>query len=136
MTTATDAQSVLRKTLVVDAVASGAMGALLALADGILAGMLGLPADLLRGASLVLLPFAGMLVYLARRRRIPDAATWAVISGNVLWVVASIWLLTGWVDATPLGVVFVIAQALAVAVFAYFEYAGLRRSSGRRAQAT
>jgi hypothetical protein len=44
-------------------------------------------------------------------------------------VVASIELrLSGWVAPNALGVVFVVVQALAVAVFADIQYLGVRRS--------
>jgi len=52
-----------------------------------------------------------------------------VILINALWVAASIvLLLSGWVAPNALGTVFVIVQALAVAVFADLQYLGVRRS--------
>jgi len=38
-------------------------------------------------------------------------------------------LLTGWVDPTNLGYLFVVAQALGVAMLAGLEYVGLRKSA-------
>ena len=50
--------TLLRYALIGDAVASGATGLLMAGGSGLLAGLLGLPEELLRVAGLVLLPYA------------------------------------------------------------------------------
>ncbi len=53
----------------------------------------------------------------------------AIIALNVLWVAGSIGLLmSGYVAPTMLGHAFVIAQALAVGVFAELQFIGLRRT--------
>ncbi|MFP2901020.1 hypothetical protein [Corallococcus sp. 4LFB] len=53
-----------------------------------------------------------------------------MVAVNALWVVDSVLLMThGPTAPTGLGVAFVTAQALAVAVFAALEYAGLRRGT-------
>ena len=54
----------LRRVLLVDATASGGMGVLFLLAAGPMESLLGLPATLLRGVGLFLIPFAGFLVWL------------------------------------------------------------------------
>jgi hypothetical protein len=47
-----------------------------------------------------------------------------------VWAFDSIALLcTGWLAPTGLGIAFISAQALAVALFADLEYVGLRRST-------
>lgn len=121
--------TLLRRSLAVDAAMSGAAGMLMATGAGALAAPLGLPASLLTYAGLALLPFAGLLAWLATRVEVPRAAIWAVIACNLVWAVESIaLLLTGWVAPTILGHAFVIAQALAVAVITEFEFFGLRRS--------
>jgi hypothetical protein len=119
----------LRLALLGDAAASGAMG-LLALAGAtLLAGPLGLPAGLLQGAGLVLLPYAAMVLWLARRPAPAAWAVWAVIGVNALWVADSLLLLaSGWVAPTALGTAFVLAQALAVGGFAAAQGVGLARS--------
>ncbi|MGZ8491543.1 MAG: hypothetical protein ACXWZS_04965 [Gemmatirosa sp.] len=130
--TATDrnAQRLLRRVLLVDAVATAGMGALLAAAPAVLDALLGLPTALMRGAALALLPFAALLAWVARRPRIPAGVAWALIACNVLWAVDSVLLpLTGWIDPTPLGAAFVVAQGLVVAVFAWLEWTGLRRAA-------
>ena len=123
-----DAQTPLRRALILDAVATAGMGALLLAAPVLLQELLGLPLALLRGAGAVLLPFAALLAWVARRPRVSPGAAGTLIVANVLWAIDSLVLpTTGWVDATTLGVVFVVGQGLIVAAFAALEYAGLRR---------
>jgi CHASE2 domain-containing sensor protein len=120
----------LRQALLADAVTSAACAVLMIAAAGFLEGLLGLPAALLRGAGLVLLPFVACLAVLATRESVPRAAVWAVIGANALWAVESaLLLLTGWVDPTPAGIVFVIAQGAVVALYAELQIVGLRRSA-------
>ncbi|HEX6861258.1 MAG TPA: hypothetical protein VF414_00490 [Thermoanaerobaculia bacterium] len=125
----------LRRVLALDAVTSGAMGALLVLAQTPLSSLLGLSSSLLFWAGLSLLPFAAFVGWLATRELPPRAGVWAVVLINALWVVDSFVLLaSGWPDLTLLGKVFVLFQAVAVAVFAELQFFGLRRS-GRLAAA-
>ena len=63
--------SLLRVALLADAVASGAMGVLLAAAAEPLAGWFGLPLALLREVGLLLIPDAALLGYLAARNPAP-----------------------------------------------------------------
>jgi hypothetical protein len=54
---------------------------------------------------------------------------WVVIGLNAMWVVESGLLLIGdWVQPTTLGIAFVIAQAVAVGVFAELQYFSVRTS--------
>jgi hypothetical protein len=120
----------LRRVLLVDAVSCVGMGLLLLTASGFLTGVLGLPVELLRESSFVLLPFGLLLAFLSTRERLPRAAVWAVIVANAIWAIDSIVLLfTGWVQPTLLGYVFVAGQAAFVAVLVELEYIGLRKSS-------
>ncbi|NNC22103.1 hypothetical protein HJC22_41070 [Corallococcus exiguus] len=122
--------SLLRRVLLLDGVASGATGLLGALAAEPLGALTGLDPAILRPAGLGLVPFALLLVYLASRATLPAWPVWCVVAMNVTWVVDSVLLLThGPTTPTGLGVAFVMAQALAVAVFAGLEYAGLRRGA-------
>ena len=110
------------RVLLLDAVTSGGMGVLFLLASGPLESLLGLPAALLRGVGLFLVPFAGFLVWLAPRAGALQQVVRLVAVGNVLWIVASVLLLaSGRVDPTPFGTAFVVLQAAVVAVFAYLE---------------
>ena len=123
------ASSFLRRVLLVDAVASGAMGLGLIAFTELFARVLQLPAQLLNEAGLVLLPFAAFVGYVASREMPARFAVWAIIGLNAIWVVDSVVLLfTGWVAPNALGYAFVLAQAGFVAVFADLEYVGLKKS--------
>jgi hypothetical protein len=122
----------LRRALLLDAAASGAMGVLLLLAASPLEVWLGLPTALLRGAGLVLLPFTAWVAWIAARDSLSRRMVGAVIVVNVLWALDSeLLLFTGWVEPTTLGYAFVLAQAVVVAGLAEAQYVGLRRSSSR-----
>lgn len=119
----------LRKTLAADAIASGAIGVLLAALPAYLAGLLGLPEALLEYTGVFLLGYAAFVAWLATRSRPVTALVWLVIVGNAIWVIDSLLLLaSGWVGPTWLGYAFVIAQALAVGVFAQLQFVGVRRA--------
>ncbi|MGH7713498.1 MAG: hypothetical protein ACREOG_19580 [Gemmatimonadaceae bacterium] len=128
MATATNLPNALRRALLLDAAASGGMGLLLLVVAGPLTALLGLPVSLMQYVGVFLVPFAALLIWVARRRHPAHGLTMAIVIGNVLWVVASVaLLLSGLVRPTVLGEVFVLAQAAAVMVFAYLEYRGLRQ---------
>jgi hypothetical protein len=121
--------TLLRRALVLDALASGGTGLFTAAGARILAGFCNLPEILLIYSGLSLLPFAAIVGLLARRAAMPAAIVWAVIAYNALWSLDSVvLLLSGWVAPNAFGLVFVIAQALVVAVLAECQYIGLRRS--------
>jgi hypothetical protein len=118
----------LRRALILDAAASGATALIVIAAAGPLAGLLGLPQGLLRGAGLVLLPYVAFVIYWAMREDVSRPAVWAIVVANVLWAAASALLLvSGWVAPTALGYAFVIGQAAAVALLGELQYVGLRR---------
>jgi hypothetical protein len=120
----------LRKALMADAVVTGLAGLVMALAAIPLATRYGLPVGLLRWAGLICLPFALFDGWLATRTRLQRPAVFFVVACNALWALDSILLLlTGWVEPTTLGTVFLVAQAVATAVFAELEFIGLRRST-------
>jgi hypothetical protein len=120
----------LRRALITDAAITGTTALALAAGATILEGPLGLPANLLWGAGLSLIPFTAFLVFMLRRDPLPRGAAWFVVICNALWAIDSILLLfTNWVDPTLLGQAFVVFQALIVAAFAEAQYVGLRRSA-------
>ena len=119
----------LRYALLADAVASGATGLLLIAGADLLTGLLGLPVALMREAGLLLVPYVALVAFVGTRETISRPAVHAIIVLNVLWVAASIGLLMGGsVAPTALGTAFVIAQAVAVGVFAELQFIGLRRA--------
>lgn len=124
----TRSSSFLRQWLTVDAIVSGATGIAMLLLATPLESLLGVPAALLRYAGLSLLPFVAFVGYLATREQISRSVVWVVIACNAMWTIDSVVLLfTSWVDPTLLGYVFIVGQALIVAVFAEMQYVGLRR---------
>lgn len=119
----------LKKALIADAVLSGAAALLMAFGAELLAGLLGLPEQLLLWAGGASLPFVTLLVLTARREAAPKLLLAAIVVINILWVLASIILLIGGlVSPNALGYAFVIAQALAVGLFAELQIVGLRQS--------
>jgi hypothetical protein len=124
----------LRRTLVLDAVASGATALFVIAAAGLIDGLLGLPVALLRGAGLVLVPYVAFVVFVATRARIEPAAVWVIIACNALWALAScVLLLSGELAPTGLGIAFVAAQAIVVALLGELQYVGLRRPAAQAA---
>ncbi len=121
----------LRISLLADAAASGATGLLLAFGSGPLAPLLGLPEALLRGAGLVLLPYA-VLVALAGRSTAP--AFWQVgtiVAANLVWAADSVLLLVVGpsmfgLGPTTLGIAFVLAQAAVVLGFGILQAVATR----------
>lgn len=118
----------LRRVVLLDALASGATGLLMIAGADLVEDLLGLPAALLRGAGLVLVPYVAFVVYAGTRETISRPAVWIIIIANVAWAAASALLLvSGWVSPTALGYAFVIAQAVVVALLGELQYMGLRR---------
>ena len=117
----------LPRLLLVDAAASGATAVLLVAAADLLAPVLQLPAGLLRGAGVALLPFVALVYGLSRQAAPARGAVAAVVAVNFAWVAASAWVAFGgnWQPSVA-GIAFVLAQALAVLAFADLGWIGLR----------
>ena len=125
-----NSSTLLRGALLADAVASGAMGLLLALAATPLAALLALPDAFLRETGLLLIPYALFVGYLGSRVRLPVALAWLIVAGNTMYALASFALLVGhWLSPNLLGELFVAAQAIVVGVLAELQYIGTRRSA-------
>ncbi len=120
----------LRAALLGDAATSGGMGLLLTAAASPLASLLALPEPLLRGAGLVLLPYAGLVVWLGIQRRLPRWMVRGVVGVNLLWALDSLLLLLlGLAAPNGLGTAFVLLQAMAVLGFGLLQWAGLRHGA-------
>jgi hypothetical protein len=120
----------LRNVLHADALISGAAGLLMMLGAPVLSPLLELPAELLFWAGLALVPFVAMLVVIARRAAVSKLVMIDIIAINALWVIGSFALLvSGIVQPNLLGIAFVAAQALTVAVFAELQFVGIRRTA-------
>ena len=119
--------NLLRTVLKLDAMATGAMGALIAAGSGLLSGPLGTSVPVLVGVGLFLVAFAAAVWVVATRPEISRLAVWTVIALNLVWVVESVVFATG--DAlNGVGTVLVVAQAAATVLFADLEFVGLRRA--------
>jgi high-affinity Fe2+/Pb2+ permease len=119
----------LRKALAADALVSGAAAVLMIGGAGFLGPLLDLPTPLLFWAGLALAPFVAMLIAVMRRETVSRLVLIDIIGINALWVVGSFAImLTGAVEPNLLGILFVSAQALTVALFAELQFVGLRRA--------
>ena len=117
----------LSRVLVLDALTCSALGLLLVALSGVIGTATGLPQPLLFWAGLILFPSALFMVLTAGQRRMQGWAVSAVVIGNIGWIAASIALpVSGLVTPSPLGWIFLIGQAIAVAVLAWFEFAWAR----------
>ena len=122
--------ALLRLALLADALASGAMGVLMAAGASLLAPLLGLPSQLLFWAGTLLMPFALLVARTGAREQPPGVAAGAIVLVNLAWVIGSVALLAVLPQApTALGYAFVIAQALAVLVLALMQWAGIARAA-------
>jgi hypothetical protein len=119
----------LRTVIALDAAACGVMGVAFAFDAGWLAAPLGLEPSLMQPVGLFLLPYAGLLAWLATRPALPRAGVWALVGFNVLWAVESIALLAlGWAQPTTLGLAVVVGQAVAALIVADLQYLVLRKA--------
>lgn len=109
----------LERLLRFDALLCTGMGLLLLLAGGPLGELFGLPVALLRAIGVGLLPWALVVWRLAQPHAAAPQRAWVVIVGNAAWVLASgLLLLSGWLDPSTLGALFIALQAIAVAALA------------------
>lgn len=124
-----ESSGLLRLVLRLDAIASGTIGAAMVMLGRTLDDLLGTPVVLTRPIGAVLLAYAVAVWFIAVPARPHVPAVRAVIAINVAWFLASAgYAAANRGDLTALGVAFVLAQALAVLVFADLQYVGLRRS--------
>lgn len=114
--------------LTLDAATCAAMGLLLLLAAGPIAGITAIPAPLLVWAGALLLPIALHMVVVARFGTGSAPAVWLVILGNIGWVAASL-ALFGFIAPNGLGTALILAQALVVAGLAWLEFRAWRGAS-------
>ncbi len=134
-----DRGGLLRFVLKLDALATGAVGALMLLAAGTVVGverpfvvLLGTPVALLAPVGLFLIVYAAF-VWIVGSRRVSRPGAWAAVAINAVYAVGCVVVVAaGWLPLSALGVAFVFAQAAAVALFAALQYLGLRRSQPDR----
>ncbi|MCC8939516.1 hypothetical protein [Bradyrhizobium ivorense] len=121
----------LRRAFIADAVFSGVSAAAMVLDAAPLASFLNLPEALLRETGLFLVAYTVLVGGLGARTAVPKPLVLLVIVGNAAWTLASIALLfSGAVAPNLLGIIVIMAQAIATGVLAELQYAGMRRSEG------
>ena len=117
----------LRKTLLADAAVGSVASVATIFGAGLLAPLLGLPPSLLTWAGVALIPYVVFLLLLARREDIPVSWLREIVFLNWAWVAASAGiLLFAPIQPNMFGVAFIVAQAAAVALFAWLEALPLR----------
>ncbi|MCW5702743.1 MAG: hypothetical protein AB7I42_06245 [Bradyrhizobium sp.] len=122
--------SFLRRALIADAIFSGIAALGFAFGAGVFATLFNLPEALLRETGLFLIAYAAFVGWLGSRQTMTRALVLIVIVGNAAWTLGSIALLfSGSVSPNLLGMVMIVAQAIATGVFAELQFIGLRRSS-------
>lgn len=119
----------LRTSLVLDGVATGLTGVLLAALSGVLDTVLGPSAAFVLGVGLFFVAYGATVLAIGTRRTINRGAAGAVAGANLLWTVVSvIVVIAGMLSLTTLGVVTALALAVVTTVFAELQITGLRRS--------
>lgn len=121
--------SMLRSALLANASFSTLTGAIALLGPGWVGDLLGAPApEVYTIVGAQLLVFAALVGWVARPRR-PNGLAVAIISAaDLLWVVGTAALLTGWgAMFSATGTTVLIAVAIAVDTFAVFQLWGLAR---------
>jgi hypothetical protein len=94
-----------------------------------LASLTGLPASLLVGTGVFMLGYAAAAAAMAARSTPPRALIGLVVIGNFGWAAACVALLaSGVVNATGIGMAWVLLQAVTVVILAELQWTGLRRT--------
>ncbi|QCB50390.1 hypothetical protein E5720_04800 [Rhodococcus sp. PAMC28707] len=115
----------IRTLLRLDAVASGGLGVVLVALAEVLEDPLGLAVTLSVVVGLGLLAWTGFVTWVSAHPT--PALVREVFVLNLVWVAASItFAIGGWGGLTGWGVLFVLAQALAVAALTALQYAARR----------
>ena len=121
----------LRRALIADAIFSGVAAIGFTFGAGPFASLFNLPEAFLREVGLFLIAYAAFVGWLGTRQAAMKPIVLLVIVGNAAWTLASIALLfSGAVAPNMLGMIMVVAQAIATGVFAELQYIGLRKSGG------
>ncbi|MPY78633.1 MAG: hypothetical protein GEV04_09075 [Actinophytocola sp.] len=119
----------LRTSLVLDGIATGLTGVLIAALSGMLDTVLGPSTAFVLGVGLFFVAYGATVLVIGTRGMINRGAAGAVAGANLLWTVVSvIVVIAGTLSLTTLGVVTALALAVVTTVFAELQITGLRRS--------
>jgi hypothetical protein len=120
----------LRLGLRLDAILSLAAAALVPLLLEPLGAALGLDRMHMIALAGFMFFWAGLTGWMGGQARLPAWSLWLTIGLNLEWAVASLLLpALGLFNPSPIGWVVLVAQALAVLLFAELQWLGLRRSA-------
>ena len=120
----------LKGALTADALVSGGIAGLQLFGSQTLASWLALPQPLLNATGAFLVPYAVVLLGLARSATVGSLLIWVIVLGNVGWAFGCIALLAfGALITGYLGTAFLLVQAAVVLMFAVLEYKGLQTSA-------
>lgn len=126
----------LRNALLLDAAGSAAVGIALVAAPSRLADLFALPQTLLLVVGILIFGWVALLIAAARRPMLPATLAWTFVLGNAVYVASSFGiLLLGLVQPNMLGILFVAAQALAVALFTLLQGRAIRGQATATASA-
>ncbi|MEV0413772.1 hypothetical protein AB0I68_23930 [Streptomyces sp. NPDC050448] len=125
-------QTALRRFLALDSVVTTGNGLVYAAFSAPLGRLLGVGQAALLELGLFLTLYGAGVGWLASRRRPPVLPVKCVIGANYAWAALSLVSLFLWDAPTNAGLVWIPAQALTVAAFAFFQQLALRTASGRQ----
>src|SRR5262245_55535059 len=83
----------LRRSVLADALLSGATGLMMIAGRGILSDLLALPASLLLWAGLILVPYVAFVAYVGTRNSISRSCVALIIAANAGWTIGSLGIL-------------------------------------------
>lgn len=127
--------AVLRRVLAFDALSGAATGALHLGLASTLAAWLGLPEILLQASGTAIFAFVALAGWLALQASPARGALMALVLLNCAWAVACLWLVFGGAVAlTPLGLAYLLVQAVVVLVLAEWQWMGWRQLASARCQ--
>lgn len=119
--------AVLRRVLAFDALSGAATAALHLLLAPTLSTWLGLPAGLLQASGMAIVAFVALAGWLALQALPPRAPLMAIVLLNLAWALACLWLAFGGaVSPTPLGLGYLLMQAVVVFLLAELQWTGWR----------
>lgn len=120
----------LKTVLLLDAAVTGVNGIAYLALSSFINDKLGYPTMLQTEAGIFLLAFALFVLFAATRKTISKGSVMFIVAVNVLWPIASIVALAaGWLEATTLGAVWAVLQAVVVAAFAGLQEYGLAKAA-------
>jgi hypothetical protein len=117
----------LRTVLWADALSAAASAFLQLAGAALLAPLLGLSPTLLLASGALLVPFALAATWMATRDVLPRGAIQALAIANLAWAAGCLALLFTGAAGTTLGQVYLVMQAVAVALLAELQWFGVRR---------